>query len=101
MVSGLYQTWGWLHHRRYERDQPAEVWIAFAGKGFQPSIENGATNLQEQVGTFARPSHRLLLAHSLIDQVGDSSRKGNLRTLRREKANLATGRAQGVLKRLA
>ena len=46
-----------------------EVGVPLAEESVQLLVENGAANLQQEVGTLAGPAHRLTFAHSLIDQM--------------------------------
>src|ERR1019366_482512 len=46
--------------------------MPFPEKRFEPIIEDSAAHLQQQVGTFRRPAHRLALSHALIHQVAHS-----------------------------
>jgi hypothetical protein len=47
----------------------SELRKPLAEEHFEPIVEDGATNLEEEVGTLCRPAHRLAFSHPLVDQV--------------------------------
>ena len=70
LVSGtVSKLGGGLDNELWWRSLSSEVRQPLSKEHFESIVEDGATNLQQEVGTLCRPAHLLAFPHPLIDQV--------------------------------